>query len=505
MVAAVPSTPSPVPPPSQPSPMPTASPIATQSEPDISADYDAYTPIHRSHTDEPLAGTASMSPPRPAQESSVVDTSLFASVTATFSEQEYPTAQPDAPWIAEGHGQFFDHLTSAVAESPQEPVEIAASGAPLVSAASVAPELTETQPPKAASSAPGVGYPDIGLHSAPSDIEPATAWTAPAPTNYAYAAPDGQWSNTTTPYPGTYTEAYPPTQSVAAVAAPEASPYDYTSPQPAMESSYHPDYAYDAETQAYADYQAYEPTSIAPQPEGTVPPSGDYSSDVAAYSYDQEHASYSYAPLSDAAPGAETFDYQTYDYAQATATPAPVASSQTWDYAHHLPEPAVELQYDTTTHHQVPDQAAVAYPSTTTAPLASISHPSYDQRLQEDFYRRGQGCPLIAFGFGGQVWCMFPQASAPRYGADGNLATEYAKSYPGSLQRYTLTDGRGASTLTREVPGPLLTTDCQANTQKQPTVQQMVREFIAGLESDTSSNNDLILLSKVLLCLAEQE
>ncbi|KAJ1969183.1 hypothetical protein H4R35_006211, partial [Dimargaris xerosporica] len=402
-------------------------------------------------------------------------------------------------------GQFFDHLASSVTEPSQQPGEMAASVASPLFAASVASTSTDTQPSTVASSLPSVTYPNLGVYSTPSDIEPATAWATSAPTDYAYPAPESQWSETTTPYPKAYDDIHPPTNGTTLAATPEVSLYDYTGTQPAIESSQYPNYAYVAKPQAPTYHQAFKSTSVEPQPDTTAPPSDDYSSNVVAYSYDQGYPSYSYAPSPNTAGATETHDYETYGYSQATVTPAPVASSQAWDYTHPLSEPTVAPQYDMSAPRQELDQAAVAYPTSTTAPLVPASHDTHDQRLQEDFYHRGQGCPLITFGFGGQVWCMFPQTNALRYGADGNLATDYAKSYPGPLQRYTLTDGRGASTLIRDIPGPLLTTDCQANRQKQATAQQMVRDYIASLESDFSPDNDLVLLSKALLCLAEQE
>ncbi|KAJ1967622.1 hypothetical protein IWQ62_001741 [Dispira parvispora] len=161
--------------------------------------------------------------------------------------------------------------------------------------------------------------------------------------------------------------------------------------------------------------------------------------------------------------------------------------------------------YDTYdyTADQTQEAEAVTYPEEQQPYQAVPPVPveaSQEQIQQEDFYRRCRGFPLAVFGFGGTLWCTFPQ-KAQRYNGENPASTAYEKTFPGDMVCYSMKETHSEP----EFPGPLLAHDRSGCKQKKDQVLGFIHQQLEGLRSQVYPPQELIMLWQVLLCLVEND
>ncbi|KAJ1655876.1 hypothetical protein IWQ61_004455, partial [Dispira simplex] len=240
---------------------------------------------------------------------------------------------------------------------------------------------------------------------------------------------------------------------------------DYsTAPVPDYTADYNGSYNYgEGYTYEQAGYdQTYATTPIAAEDTLLTETPVEAVTEYSGY-YDQNTAQY-YGQTE----GEETTSYDPYAYSTEQTYEAPVAT-----YPEEQPYQAVP---------PIPAEA------------------SQEQVRQEDFYRRCRGFPVAVFGFGGTLWCTFPQR-AQRYDGENPTPTAYEKTFPGQMVCYSTRENHTEP----EFPGPLLTHDRSGCKQKKDQVLGFIRQQLEGLRSQVYPPQELIMLWQVLFCLVEND
>ncbi|KAJ1924782.1 hypothetical protein IWQ60_004976 [Tieghemiomyces parasiticus] len=405
----------------------------------------------------------------------------------SLAPSEYQVADANYdPYASTGHdygtgeeGEYSDTVGSVPPAAEAEP-DYAQAATPAVSAEYL---VTSTMHPAYVDQ-----HHDFYGQTAevPETVAHAHAFSAAPPAEYSPAAAADPESG--------YADTLPPSDYQTADA--NYDPYGHGAPADygtGEAGGYDYGYEYGATSEAGATYtenDGYAYDTGAPVHTQTADPAVTYDVAYSAaletpaedYTYDAGNPAHSQPAEHERAYAAT---YSTAPEAHAMYDQAPI------DPYAHAPMPGpVTGPADTYTYESqgyAPNYGADDGHATRAAPTAVAEHPipataPVDQRLQEDVYRRGQGFPVIAFGFGGQVWCTFPQRTQ-RYSTDTAYHSSYERHYPGQMEKRDLSAVFGPDpTLALDTyPGPLLLHDRSGAKQKKDGVLAYVQQRLDSL------------------------
>ncbi|KAG9324600.1 hypothetical protein KVV02_004094 [Mortierella alpina] len=130
--------------------------------------------------------------------------------------------------------------------------------------------------------------------------------------------------------------------------------------------------------------------------------------------------------------------------------------------------------------------------------------PEPEEEYIDDPLNRINGCPLIAFGFGGKIMTSFPRTVQRFDSATSNMIT---KKYPGDLQLEHIKDILQGDKAVSTYPGPLLMDSSVQMKNKRKDVLKMIEDKIKEFEHEPESGLDAhhVLIWRLFKVMFEQD
>ncbi|KAF9985353.1 vesicle coat component [Mortierella antarctica] len=130
--------------------------------------------------------------------------------------------------------------------------------------------------------------------------------------------------------------------------------------------------------------------------------------------------------------------------------------------------------------------------------------PEPEEEYIDDPLNRINGCPLIAFGFGGKIMTSFPRTVQRFDSATSNMIT---KKYPGDLQLEHIKDILQGDKAVSTYPGPLLMDSLVQRKNKRKDVLKMIEDKIKEFEHEPESGLDAhhVLIWRLFKVMFEQD